>query len=342
MTQPALEMDARSELARLLEEEVERSATSLPSDIRVPPRLWQKALFSPLAAAGRRPGKEFRGRLTEIAWSLAGGKGAPPVELAAAIEALHLGSLIVDDIEDGSVRRRGAQALHLRVGLPLALNAGNWLYFWPSALLERVGFEPRVLLSLKEALDRAVLRCHYGQALDLSLRVIELRQAEINELVYATTRLKTGSLFELSAELGAIAAGASVETVRALAELGRDLGVALQMLDDWTGIAWEHRCHKGHEDLREARLSWAWAWLAERLDDVSYVRLRTLAEAVTRRDLHPEVVAEQFRSILGDGPERAIREQLERARAACRRHFDGSAALAELERELGRLERYDG
>jgi geranylgeranyl pyrophosphate synthase len=342
MTQAALEIDYGNRLAFLLEKEAEHPMRTLPDDIRVAPRFWRKALFEPLGEATGRPGKEFRGRFTEIAWALACGRGPAPVELAAVVEALHLGSLIVDDIEDGSARRRGGQALHLRVGLPLALNAGNWLYFWPSALLDRAGFDPARLLALKAAVDRAVLRCHYGQALDLSLHVTELRQSDVKDLVFATTRLKTGSLFELSAELGAIAAGAPVETVRALAELGRDVGVALQMLDDWSGIACERRCHKGHEDLLEARPSWPWAWLADRLDDVSYVRLRALAEEVARRDLHPEVVAEQFRTLLGEAPERAIQEQLERSRSACRARFDGSPAFAELERELARLERYDG
>jgi len=342
MTQSAFEIDEVSSLASLLDKEAKDLAQILPDDIRVAPRFWQQALFEPLAEASRRPGKEFRGRFAEIAWALAGGRGSAPAELSATVEALHLGSLIVDDIEDGSVSRRGEQALHVRVGLPLALNAGNWLYFWPNALLERAGFEPDCLLALKAAVNRAVLRCHYGQALDLSLRVTELRQAEVKELVYGSTRLKTGSLFELSAELGAIGAGASAEVIRVLAELGRDLGVALQMLDDWTGIACERRQHKGQEDLREARPSWPWAWLSELLDDVSYVRLRVLAEAVVRRELSPDVVAGQIRTLLGDAPRRAIQIQVERSRAACHARFRGSPVLAELDGELARLERYDG
>src|SRR6478735_7945408 len=103
MTQSARELDDRSALASLLDREAKDSAGILPDDIRVAPRFWQKALFEPLGEASRRPGKEFRGRLVEIAWALAGGRGSAPRELSAAVEALHLGSLIVDDIEDGSV-----------------------------------------------------------------------------------------------------------------------------------------------------------------------------------------------------------------------------------------------
>jgi len=342
MTQPALEIESISRLASLLEAEASTPRRILPDDVRVASRFWQKALFDPLSEAARRPGKEFRGRFTELAWTLAGGSGAAPTELSVAVEALHLGSLIVDDIEDGSARRRGGRALHLEVGLPLALNAGNWLYFWPNMLLERAGFDARTLLALQAAINRAVLRCHYGQALDLSLHVTDLRQSDVHDLVYATTRLKTGSLFELAAELGAIAAGASAETVGVLAALGRDVGIALQMLDDWTGIAWEHRCHKGHEDLVAARVSWPWAWLAESLDDVTYARLRALGESVARHDLHPEIVAQQLRPLLADVAQRAVVSQVARARDACRATFETSPAFAALERELARLERYDG
>jgi len=342
MTQSAYEIESPSTLATLLEGEARGGHKGLPADVRVPERLWQRALFNPLREACARPGKEFRGRLTAVAWDLAGGAGAAPPELAAIVEALHLGSLIVDDIEDGSTLRRGAPALHRVVGVPLALNTGNWLYFWPSELLSRAKLSPALELSLRSAIDRAVLCCHYGQALDLSVRVTDLRQREVPDIVFGTTRLKTGSLMELAAELGALAAETEPARVRALATLGREIGIALQMLDDLTGLTLERRCHKGHEDLLEARPSWAWAWLAERADDVSYLRVRSLEEAVLRRDLHPEVVAEQLREQVGDHGRKAIRERLGSALASCRETFGASVGLAELESELTRLERYDG
>lgn len=342
MTQTAYDISSLSTLGALLEGEAGSGRSGVPADVRVPERLWERALFHPLRQACARPGKEFRGRLCGVAWDLAGGRGHPPAELAAIVEALHLGSLIIDDIEDGSTQRRGAPALHRVVGVPLALNAGNWLYFWPGELLSRAKLAPELELSLRAAIDRAVLRCHYGQALDLSVRVTELRRREVPDIVFGTTRLKTGSLMELAAELGALAAGAEPTKLRALSTLGRDIGIALQMLDDLTGITSERRCHKGHEDLLEARPSWAWAWLAECVDDVSYLRLRGLEEAVVRRDLHPEVVAEQLRALVPDHGRAAIRERLTSSLASCREIFGSAAGLGELENELSRLERYDG
>lgn len=326
-------------LAALLDDE---RGAALPGELRVPARLWERALFGPLREIARRPGKEFRGQLTHVAWELAGGTGRLQLEIPAIVEAYHLGSLIVDDIEDGSELRRGAPALHRLVGVPLALNAGNWLYFWPGVLLARAGFRPEVELALRRAIDRAVLSCHYGQALDLSVRVTELHHDEVAAVVYATTRLKTGSLMELAAELGAIAAGASTERIRVLANLGRDIGVALQMLDDLGGIAVARRSHKGREDLIAARPSWVWAWLAETVDHVTYRRLRSTAEGVALGELEPDGLAALLADRVTGPGRRAIRERLGSTLKAARATFGDARGIAELESELTRLERFDG
>src|SRR5512142_2931568 len=65
-----------------------------------------------------------------------------PAELIGIVEGLHLGSLIIDDIEDESSTRRGGPTLHRQIGVPNALNAGNWLYFWPALLVPRLKLGP--------------------------------------------------------------------------------------------------------------------------------------------------------------------------------------------------------
>ncbi len=143
-----------------------------PDHDHVPLELWERALFGPAREFLTRPGKEIRSRLVETGWLLCGGApGAHPPELPWLVEILHAGSLIVDDIEDGSPERRGAPALHELVGLPLALNTGNWLYFWPLVLIERLGLPESRALALYRETSRVLVGCHQGQALDLSVRV---------------------------------------------------------------------------------------------------------------------------------------------------------------------------
>ena len=225
--------------------------------------LARRVLHPPVADMVSRPGKEVRARLVEHAFNLARGDSPCPcarlpAELPQIVEMLHAGSLVIDDIEDNAKTRRGAPALHRTRGLPIALNAGNWMYFWPMVVLADLPLDRSSQLAMFRRTATTLLRCHQGQALDLSLRIDELRQHEVMAAVTATTRLKTGSLLELSCALGAIAAHATPEVELALATFGRDVGVALQMFDDLSGIVSPSRKDKGQEDLAGARPTWPW------------------------------------------------------------------------------------
>jgi len=311
---------------------------------RVPERLWSSSLCGPLLELLNRPGKEFRSRLVEVSYDVCRRRGSPtmPSMLPLLVEILHAGSLIVDDIEDGSTYRRGKPALHLVVGLPLALNAGNWLYFLPHSVLEQMQLPAEIELQVRQVLDRGVLRCHYGQALDLGAQLGHLTQREVHDVVSLSTRLKTGSLLELAAELGATAADAAPELAAELARFGRSYGVALQMLDDVSGLFEERRAHKGHEDLLNGRPTWPWAWLSRRLDEVSYSRLQHRAREVERRELHPEVLAKALRKELGSTPYRSIHLQLQQAFERLQRHVQDRSSLEPLAEEMQRLEQAYG
>ena len=245
-----------------------------PPEIRgdgIARRHWKAALLNPAHDILQRPGKGFRSQLFESCWALAGGAPARhPRELQLLIELLHAGSLVIDDIEDDSETRRGAPALHRRYGVPIALNTGNWLYFLPLVLLPRLELPRDLTLTLYTDIADAIVQCHQGQALDLSTRVGAIRQSEMPALVRLATRLKTGALTRLAATIGARAAGADAATLEVLARFGARIGVGLQMLDDWSGIATHARSHKGIEDLRLGRPTWPWAWLAETSDDLGY------------------------------------------------------------------------
>jgi geranylgeranyl pyrophosphate synthase len=258
--------------------------------------------------------------------------------LPLIVEALHTGSLIVDDIQDDSASRRGKRALHLLVGVPLALNAGNWLYFLPHRLLEDLRFEPGVELALRRAIDRSVLRCHYGQALDLGVRLAALSQAEVFDVVTLSTRLKTGSLLELAAEVGAIAGGAPRGLQAALANFGRRYGIALQMLDDLSGLYEPKRAQKGLEDLRNGGPTWPWAWLSQRLDEITFSRLQRQSEAVVAGELAPDGLAAQLRQKLGDAPQRPVQQELASAFAALSAEVSDRRLLEPLRNEIERLE----
>lgn len=301
--------------------------------------LWAPGLAAPVSSFLATPGKSFRAELVALSFELAGGRGPCPARLSAIVELLHAGSLIIDDIEDASSSRRGAPALHVSHGLPIALNAGNWMYFWALGLIEQVATSPELELTMQRWVHRTLLRCHHGQALDLTSNAYRIPKAELPRLVLASAELKSGALMQLSAVLGALGAGATPALVNELAHFGRSMGVALQMLDDVGGIVSERRCHKGHEDLLLARPTWPWAWLSAELPEADFEQLRQLGREVEQRELHPELLASRVRELLhGSGPLR-VRRHVQQAFARLEASVGHRPALRALRSQLRRMEK---
>lgn len=301
--------------------------------------IWSRALQAPVLDFVERPSKALRAALVARCYELAGGPGPCPDQLPAIVEILHAGSLIVDDIQDGSTSRRGRPALHAVYGLPVALNAGNWMYFWALDLVQRLPLSDGVQLSIYRWVSRTLLRSHHGQGLDLTADVYPAPQRLVPALVRAATELKTGALMELSAVLGALAAGAAPDVVDEFARFGREMGVALQMLDDVGGLVSEKRCHKGHEDLLLGRPTWPWAWLALELPAQRYSELTTLGAQVAARRHHPEILARELRSQLRGSGRVRVRRHLHAAFSSLERSTGNAPALSALRTELARMEK---
>jgi geranylgeranyl pyrophosphate synthase len=304
--------------------------------------IWNRALRRPVLDFVERPSKALRSGLSSRCFELAGGRGPYPDELRAIVEILHAGSLIIDDIEDASSSRRGRPTLHALHGVPVALNAGNWMYFWALALVSDLPVGENVQLSLYRWLVRTLLRSHHGQGLDLTANVYALDQADVPKVVLATTELKTGALMELSAVIGALAANASPKLVEEFARFGREMGVALQMLDDVGGLSSEKRCHKGHEDLLHGRPTWPWAWLCAELPAAWYAELTALGRDVAAHRLHPEVLARRLRAHLRGSGRVRIRRHLQTALERLELATGAAPALSALRAELSSMEQSYG
>lgn len=301
--------------------------------------LWQSALYRPLLDFTAHPGKELRSRITRLSYALSGGQGEAPPLVPLLCELLHAGSLIVDDIEDDSEQRRGRPALHRSHGVPLALNAGNFLYFVPLALLSQLPVSTRAQLEMHRAMARTLLDCHRGQALDLHVRADQLSPRELPEVVSKITELKTGRLLGMAASLGALAAEAEPERVAVLERFGSSLGTGLQMLDDLGGMTNDARADKGLEDLRLGRATWIWAWLSEQESDAE---LRTLQLHCRRAGRDPAAAAElrvRLRERVGDRGRAAVRGHLREALDTLGDAIGPHPLLKDLEREVAGLER---
>lgn len=144
---------------------------------------------------------------------------------AAAIELLHCGSLVHDDLPcfDDAGTRRGQPSVHRAFSEPLAVLAGDTLIVLAFEALARAGAAaPDRMVPLIEVMSRAVSPPHgiiAGQAWESEPRIPAA----------AYRRAKTGALFEAAAVAGAISAGGDASAFRRVGQL---IGEAYQIADD--------------------------------------------------------------------------------------------------------------
>lgn len=263
-------------------------------------QLVDSALHHPVYDFKRRQGKRIRGSMVQIGYEMAGGSGRVSETIAESIECLHAGSLVIDDVQDDSRCRRGQPTLHQTIGVPLAINAGNWMYFRALELLTTASLPSNQRSRLVEAMVTAGRRCHEGQAIDLHARVDRLPAAHWHDTVEAISTLKTGVLVELAVTMGCVAAGASNVLQSAMTTFGCQIGIALQMrndLEELSSIANGHSdagCVRD-DDLRHARVTWPWAWAFESVDET---RCRSLTRRLETSSRERRLVAGELLSIV--------------------------------------------
>jgi len=218
-------------------------------------------------------GKRLRPALCLLSCEAVGGTRASAVPAAAAIEMFHNFTLIHDDIEDGSRLRRGKPCMHVKYGVPLALNAGDGLFMmvWRETLglkgTRREEAQKRLLAAFTSVLE--------GQAMELGWYWKgnwDVSEEEYLQMV----RGKTGALIAVSCEVGALLGGADEKACQAMSRFGMGIGVGFQIIDDVLNIIGEEKKYKKEigGDVREGKRTlitmWAQAMLKgskrERLD----------------------------------------------------------------------------
>ncbi|MBC7658720.1 MAG: polyprenyl synthetase family protein [Chitinophagaceae bacterium] len=229
--------------------------------------LLQELLINPTHELRARPSHQFRSKLVAIGAALSDqpfAKTSDQLEVCSqAIEYLHLGSLIVDDIQDGSPVRRNGPSLHSRLGVPHALSVGNWLYFRALRLLEKLELNAERRHMLDAEWHEAIELAHYGQVMDLSVSIEHLPQSMLSAICHHCALYKTGSITALAIGMGALIQGASMDRVQAVKRLGSALGVYLQRLNDIGNVVGSFDTEKRYEDLLSRKPSYIWSLTLE-------------------------------------------------------------------------------
>lgn len=237
---------------------------------------FSKSLMEPLQNMFARPRKDLRSQLVRLGFLIASRRGEVEIpgdlvpQACEILEVLHAGSLIIDDIEDGTSFRRGEKALHLQVGVPIALNAGNWLYFLPFQKIEQMNLPLSCRARIASECQKTLLRAHYGQALDVGIPIDTVPQEKAASLSLAAMELKSGVLAGFALKLGALAAHCEEPWFEELDRIGRRLGLSLQMFDDIGNLSSKANSEKKGEDLKLRRPSFLFAVASESLSNSQY------------------------------------------------------------------------
>ncbi|MDP2718009.1 MAG: polyprenyl synthetase family protein [Candidatus Micrarchaeota archaeon] len=179
-----------------------------------------------------RGGKRWRPALLLWAAEAVGGKKAAEMalEFAAIPEVLHNGTLVIDDLEDDSINRRGKPCLHRLYGTDLAVNAGNAMYFLPLQVLAGKKMDEKMKNRAYEVVVQEMVNLSYGQGFDIYWHHGHGKPSESEYLQMCA--FKTGTLSRMSAKLGGILGGGSDKQVDALGQFAEGLGIAFQIQDD--------------------------------------------------------------------------------------------------------------
>jgi octaprenyl-diphosphate synthase len=191
--------------------------------------------------------KRLRPLLTIAAARLCGARDDACLKLAAAVEFIHTATLLHDDVVDESTLRRGRPTANESFGNPASVLVGDFLYSRAFQMMLDAD-DMRVMKILAEATNVIA----EGEVLQL----MNMHDASLDEAGYLQViRSKTAKLFEASAQLGAVIAGASPAVEAACAAYGQALGTAFQVIDDvldYDGDVDEMGKNLG-DDLREGK-----------------------------------------------------------------------------------------
>lgn len=151
-------------------------------------------------------------------------------KIAVAVECFHKASLIHDDIEDGDSQRYGQKTLHEEVGMPAALNVGDFLIGEGYRMIAQSEISAELKAQMLETASAGQRQLCQGQGAELlwTRRPGPLTSRQVIEIF----RQKTAPAFEVALRLGAIYADELESVSGVLSQYSEALGIAYQIRDD--------------------------------------------------------------------------------------------------------------
>ena len=210
-------------------------------------------------------------------------------QVAAALEMIHTGSLIHDDLPamDDDDFRRGRLTNHKKFGEALAILAGDALFLDPYALIAQADLpnEIKVDLIASLSLSSGSMGMVAGQVLDMEGEGKHLNLEEL-QTIHAN---KTGKLLAFPFQAAGIIAGLDENLQKQLKTVGELIGLAFQVRDDILDVtaSFEEIGKTPQKDLQAEKSTYP-ALLG--LDEAKVFCNRTLDQANEKLDVISQLV----------------------------------------------------
>ena len=286
-------------------------------------KAYAATLIKPIREITDRGGKTWRSYATVACCDIVGGDSQKAIDWLALPELMHVGSLIVDDVEDGSQIRRGGPACHLIYGTPVAINAGSASYFLGQICIYRAKDGVDKKIQIYNWYFEAMRASHSGQAMDIygldymipaalksdsSARLLAKR-------VIATHRLKSAAPASYLAKIGGLLGDASEAQIEGLGNYFEALGISFQIIDDTLNLkGFKDHLKTKAEDITAGKITYPVAKAMAVLNTQDRARLWQIVSAKTEDlDLLAEAVALMDKHNVIENCEKEAKAILERA-----------------------------
>ncbi|KAI8371117.1 geranylgeranyl pyrophosphate synthase [Blakeslea trispora] len=203
-------------------------------------------LLEPFHYLCSNPGKDVRTKMIEAfnAWLKVPKDDL--IVITRVIEMLHSASLLIDDVEDDSVLRRGVPAAHHIYGTPQTINCANYVYFLALKEIAKLN-KPNMITIYTDEL----INLHRGQGMELFWRDTLTCPTEKEFLDMVND--KTGGLLRLAVKLMQEASQSGTDYTGLVSKIG----IHFQVRDDYMNLQSKNYAdNKGFcEDLTEGKFS---------------------------------------------------------------------------------------
>jgi geranylgeranyl pyrophosphate synthase len=185
-------------------------------------------------------GKRLRPALVLLSSRACNYQGSRSISLAAAVELIHVATLVHDDLLHDSVLRRGKETINAKWDPETALLVGDNLYLKTLSIIANnkylLGNNDNIKI-LKLILDTAS-RIFQGEVLQFAKKDdLGISEEEYFQIIEG----KTASFMSACCRAGAFLAGGSGSVEKKFARYGLNLGIAFQIADDLLDLMADHR-----------------------------------------------------------------------------------------------------